>query len=349
MEAVIPKVALKKIIDELTPERCLRQTNFAGNQIYSFTSHEAPNLMKEVGRLRELTFRESGGGTGKEMDIDEHDMADIPYHQLIVWDPKEKEILGGYRYFLCSQLSSDPEKVKKYLSTYHLFNFAEEFLNNYMPYTIELGRSFVQPKYQSGRLARKGMYALDNLWDGLGALYLQHVDAKYFFGKVTMYTDYNRKGRDMILHFLHKHFPDREKIVTPRTPLVSPENVEYMAPIFNGEKYEDDYKILSKEIRALGLKIPPLINSYMGLSPTMKTFGTAENNEFGAVEETGILITIEDMYEKKISRHIVSYIRDNLRIRPLQLRHIRVRFPSLFKEGILQARKKKKEDEENQD
>ena len=346
MEEIIPKIPRKKIIEELTPDKCLRETNFAGNKIYSFTGKDAPNLLKEVGRLREVSFREAGGGTGKEMDLDEHDTSNLPYHQLIVWDPKEEEILGGYRYFLCSELNADRKLVDKHLSTSSLFNFSDKFIKEYLPYTIELGRSFVQPIYQSSRLARKGMFALDNLWDGLGALYLQHVHAKYFFGKVTMYLDYPRAGRDMILYFLHKHFPDNDKLVTPKVPLVTPDDVKYMAPVFTGGSYEEDYKILSSEIRALDLKIPPLINSYMGLSPTMKTFGTASNHAFGAVEETGIMITNEDIYEKKMSRHIVSYIRDNLRIKPLHLRHIRVRFPNLFREGILQARKKK-EDEEN--
>jgi len=346
MKPIIPRVDRKKIIAELTPERCLRETNFVGNQIFAFKAKDAPNLMREVGRLREISFREAGGGTGKEMDVDAHDTSDHSYHQLIVWDPKEKEILGGYRYFLCSELGSDPEMARKHLSTSSLFNFSDKFINEYMPYTIELGRSFVQPMYQSSRLIRKGMFALDNLWDGLGALYLQYENAKYFFGKVTMYTDYNRKGRDMILYFLHKHFPDREKLVTPISPLITPEDVEYMAPVFTGAKYEEDYKILSREIRALNLKIPPLINSYMNLSPTMKTFGTASNHAFGSVEETGIMITNKDIYEKKISRHIVSYIRDNLRIKPFHLRHIRVRFPNLFKEGIIQARKKKEDEGE---
>ncbi len=343
MKPIIPRVERDKIIAELRPERCLRKTNFVGNQIFAFTGPEAPNLMREVGRLREISFREAGGGTGFEMDVDSHDISSHPYHQLIVWDSKEKEILGGYRYFLCSELNSDPEMVKKHLSTFSLFKFSKKFLTDYMPYTIELGRSFVQPIYQSGQLARKGMFALDNLWDGLGALYLQYDNAKYFFGKVTMYTDYNRRGRDMILYFLHKHFPDKEKLVSPIKPLISPEDIEYIAPVFTGSGYQEDYKILSKEIRALGLKIPPMINSYMNLSPTMKTFGTSSNNQFGDVEETGILITNKDMYEKKISRHIVSYIRDNLRIRPFHLRHIRVRFPNLFREGIILARKEKQE------
>ena len=313
--------------------------------MYTFTAAEAPNLMKEVGRIRELTFREAGGGTGLEADIDHYDIAEKPYHQLIVWDPSEKEILGGYRYFVCSDTDCGQEDIEKYMATSHLFKFSDHFKKEYMPHTIELGRSFVQPMYQSSRLARKGMYALDNLWDGLGALCLVYEHAKYFFGKVTMYTHFDRKGRDMIMYFLHKYFPDNENLVAPIHPLFEKSDLDYVAEIFDGDSYEEDYKILSKEIRDLGLKIPPLINSYMNLSATMKTFGTSINDEFGDVEETGILITIKDIYDKKISRHIVSYIRDNLRIRPLHLRHIRVRFPHWFLEGIKQARKKKTDEE----
>lgn len=348
MKDPIKPVDRKLLLKELTPERFMRETNYSGNQIYTFTAKEAPNLMLEVGRAREITFREAGGGTGMEVDIDHYDTADKPYHQLIVWDPKEQEILGGYRYFVCNEADCKSSDIEKYLATSHLFKLSEKFKREYMPYTIELGRSFVQSIYQSTRLLRKGMFALDNLWDGLGALCLSYEHARYFFGKVTMYTDYNRRGRDMILYFLQKHFPDPEALVTPINPLVTPADLNYVESVFTGKNYDEDYKILSKEIRTLGLRVPPLINSYMSLSSTMKSFGTSMNDEFGDVEETGILITIKDIYEKKISRHMVSYIRDNLRIRPLQLRHIRVKFPTWFKEGIVQARKKKKE-EENQE
>ncbi len=346
MKDLIPPVDRKLLLKELTPERFMRKTNYSGNQIYTFTAKEAPNLMLEVGRARELTFREAGGGTGMEVDIDHYDTAEKPYSQLIVWDPKEQEILGGYRYFVCNKGECNPSEIDKYLATSHLFKLSDKFKEEYMPYTIELGRSFVQSIYQSTRLMRKGMFALDNLWDGLGALCLSYEHARYFFGKVTMYTDYNRRGRDMLLYFLQKHFPDPDKLVTPITPLVSPANLNYVKPVFTGNSYAENYKILSKEIRSLGLRIPPLINSYMSLSSTMKSFGTSMNDEFGDVEETGILITIKDIYDKKISRHMVSYIRDNLRIKPLHLRHIRVKFPTWFKEGIVQARKKKEEEEE---
>jgi hypothetical protein len=341
MKPIAPRVSRQKILDELTPERYLRDTNYSHNQIYSFTAHQCPNLMQEIGRLREISFREAGGGTGEPIDIDHFDTSENPYHQLIVWDPKEEEILGGYRYFVCTGVDTG-EKALESLSTSHLFHFTPKFLKEYMPYTIELGRSFVQPLYQSTRLLRKGMYALDNLWDGLGALCLMYDQARYFFGKVTMYPDYNPHGRNLILSFLNKYFPDPENLVTPLKPLIHKEDLVKVATVFHAGSYDDDYKVLSREVRSLGLRIPPLINSYMSLSPTMKTFGTAINDEFGMVEETGILITISDIYEEKTHRHFVSYIRDMLRIHPLKLRHIRIRYPQLFREGLMQARKLKR-------
>lgn len=343
MKPIAPPVDKKLLLRELTPERYLRDTNYGHNKIYFFTAHECPNLMQEIGRIREITFREAGGGTGESMDIDQYDISEKPYHQLIVWDPNEKEILGGYRFFVCKDMECSPDDLK-YLATTHLFDFSPDFIRNYMPYMIELGRSFVQPMYQSTRHIRKGMYALDNLWDGLGALCLQYEHARYYFGKVTMYTDYDPEGRNRILYFLHKYFPDPDHLVVPKNPLLKPFDLDYLAPLFNGGSYEEDYKILSREIRSLGLRIPPLINSYMSLSPTMRTFGTSINDEFGMTEETGILITISDIYEEKTHRHFVSYIRDMLRIKPLNLRHIRIRYPSLFREGIHQARKLKKDE-----
>ena len=345
MKPIAARVSRHKLLSELTPERYLCETNYSHNLIYSFTGAECPNLMQEIGRLREISFREAGGGTGESVDIDKCDLSENPYHQLIVWDPKEVEILGGYRYINCASLNFEENAVEN-LATSHLFNFSPKFIKEYMPYTIELGRSFVQPLYQSTRLIRKGMYALDNLWDGLGALILQYHEAKYYFGKVTMYTDYNPHGRNLILSFLEKYFPDPENLVTPVNRLINKEDLAEVAKIFNSGNYTDDYKILSKEIRSLGLRVPPLINSYMNLTPTMKTFGTAINDEFGMVEETGILITISDIYEEKAQRHFIAYIRDMLRLKPYTLRHIRIRYPQLFREGLRQARKRKEENGE---
>ena len=305
MEQIIEPVSKDLLESELTTEKFVRETNNGGNILYIVTAHDSPNIMREIGRLRELSFRSAGGGTGKEIDIDKYDTSENPYKQLIVWDPKDKEILGGYRFHII-----DPAKGQEmHLSTTALFNFSDTFKKNYLPYLIELGRSFVQPRYQSAQRREKGLYALDNLWDGLGALVVCYPGIKYFFGKVTMYRSYNQNARDLLLFFLEKYFSDTEKLVTPINPMKIEYDKEKMQSIFSGKDFKEDYKILSKEIRALGENIPPLINSYMNISPSMKVFGTVLNPYFGDVEETGIMITISDIYFNKVDRHIFSFFK----------------------------------------
>lgn len=308
MEKIIEPIAKSLIKSELTVQKRVRSTNKANNEIYVFTAHDSPNLMREVGRLREIAFRHYGGGTGLEADIDKYDTMEIPYRQLIVWDPENEEILGGYRFIYGSDVEFD-EQGKPILATAHLLNFSQEFIHDYLPYTVELGRSFVSLEYQSTLLGRKGIFALDNLWDGLGALTVIDPEIKYFFGKVTMYGTYNKDARNMILYFLHKHFPDTQRMVTPIDPLVTGTDMTRMKHLFHGRNFKDDYKILNKEVRALGYNIPPLINAYMSLSPTMRFFGTAINDEFGQVEESGILIEIDQILEEKRARHIETYLK----------------------------------------
>ena len=311
MQPVIYPIEKKKLIAELTEEHFMRKTNKGGNEIYTFDAHSAPNLMQEVGRIRELTFRSAGGGTGKETDIDEFDVdPQTPYQQLIVWDPQEQEIIGGYRYILCDHLSLNAEGEPN-LATTELFRFSDQFKSDYLPKMIELGRSFVHPIYQSTRMGRKSVFALDNLWDGLGALTVLYPDVKYFFGKMTMYPSYIRRGRDMILYFLKKHFDDKENLVIPMKPLKLETPESEMAAIFTEDDFRADYRILNHEIRQLGFNIPPLVNAYMNLSPTMKLFGTAINYGFGDVEETGILIAVDEILEEKRIRHINSFIEEH--------------------------------------
>ena len=269
-----------------------------------------PNVMKEIGRLREIAFREAGGGTGKSMDIDEFDTCDNCYKQLIVWNPEAEEIIGGYRYLLGTDWEYD-EKGQPILATSHMFHFSDRFIKDYAPWTIELGRSFVSLPYQSSRMGAKSLFALDNLWDGLGALTVIKPNVKYFFGKMTMYPSYIRKGRDMILYFLKKHFDDKDKLIIPMKPLELETDPKELESLFGGTSFKDDYRVLNGEIRKLGYNIPPLVNAYMSLSPTMKLFGTAINYGFGDVEETGILIAVDEILEEKRVRHIDSFIKEH--------------------------------------
>ncbi|MCM1518764.1 MAG: GNAT family N-acetyltransferase [Pseudoflavonifractor sp.] len=305
-DKIIEPVSEEELLAELTPERLLRPTNKGNNEIYIVDAHEAPAVMREIGRLREIAFRTAGGGTGKACDIDEFDTMTPPCRQLIVWNPDEREIIGGYRYITGKDIRLD-NAGRPRIATSHMFDFSPEFIERYLPSTIELGRSFVRLEYQSTRKDARAIYALDNLWDGLGALTVVHPEIRYLFGKVTMYPSYSAECRNMILYFLLKHFPDPEHLVTPIKPLDTGMDIAAMESLFTGTSFKEDYKILNRAIRDHGYNIPPLVNAYMSLSPTMKMFGTAINDEFGDVEESGIFFAISEIFEEKKQRHIGTY------------------------------------------
>ena len=306
MEEIIQPVDKALIKAELTPERRLRTTNKSNNEIYILNYHQAPNVVREIGRLREIAFRAAGGGTGKAIDLDEFDTCEHPYYQLIVWDPEDEMILGGYRFLPGTEIELLPNGQPN-LATSHMFTFSEDFIKNHLQETVELGRSFVTLEYQSSGKIAKGLFALANLWDGLGALTIVIPTVKYFFGKMTMYPSFHRRSRDLILHFLKKHFEDKDQWVLPITPVQLDTPVEKLDAVLYEEELKADYKLLNTEVRKYGFNIPPLVNAYMGLSPTMRVFGTAVNEEFGNVEETGILIAFEEILEQKRMRHIESF------------------------------------------
>ncbi len=316
MKNIIPAVERDALLSELTEESFLRHTNKGGNQLYVVTHHNAPNIMREIGRLREISFRTAGGGTGKQLDVDAYDTAKVPFEQLVLWDPEDQEIIAGYRLLKCATAERD-EEGKIVSATAHLFELNDKFYKDYLPYTIELGRSFVQPAYQRSS-SRKGLFSMDNLWDGLGAILVLNPDVQYLFGKVTMYPSFQREARNMILSFLKTHFPDPEGLVTPEQPLVGEEDLVPHAKHFKGLEYKEAYGRLRELVRERGENIPPLINTYMNISSTMKTFGTAANYEFGEVEETGILLTVEDIYPEKKDRHMLTYERSKEYIGPLK-------------------------------
>lgn len=310
MEEIINPVAKELLKAELTEDKFLRTTNVGGNSIYLITAHDSPNLMLEIGRLRELTFRQAGGGTGLEVDIDEYDTAQVPFKQLLVWNNEAEEIISSYRYILCKDVPLD-ENGYPHTPTSKLFKLSEKFIQNEWLDSIELGRSFVQPKYQGTTNPRLGLFSLDNLWDGLGAISVDYQEAKYFFGKMTMYDSYNRLARNWILAFLNKYFKGDDSLVTPFHPVTTDKGMQVFKSFFEHNTFKEDFRSLNENIRNLKESIPPLIKSYMSLSSTMQCFGASANPEFGPVEEIAILITIADIYEEKKKRHILSYKKKN--------------------------------------
>lgn len=299
---------------ELTDDKLLRTTNKAGNLIYLTTASESPNVMKEIARIRELAFRLCGAGSGKMFDMDAFDWAERPYKQLFVWDPQNEEIIGGYRLIFGNEVAIN-ENGQPDLVTASMYKFSQKFIDEFLPYTIELGRSFVHPDYQASKMGSKSLYSLDNLWDGLGAITVLRPDMKYFFGKVTVYPSYEEQARELIFTFLNKYFPDEDTLVEPIDPFIRPAFAADYAGLFAGGSFKEEYKILNGKVRERGVNIPPLVNTYMGLSAKMKSFGYAVCEELGGLIEFAIMVPIYEMYEEKKARHIETFVDNGFKIK----------------------------------
>ncbi len=306
LDYIAEPVPLEVLKSELTKERFVRITNKGDNEIYIVNHHNSPNVMKEIGRLREVTFASAGGGTGKPLDIDEFDTSQNCYEQLIVWAPEAQEIIGGYRFIDCAKIV-DTNPLE--LSTRQYFNYSDTFRKDYLATTVELGRSWVQPNFQPRAGSRRGIFALDNLWDGLGAIVVDTPHIQYYSGKVTMYTSYNTQARDALMYFMNYFFEDKENLISPIYSQAISTDITGFKNSMEGLNYKEAHKLLNGYVRERGENIPPLINSYMSLSPTMKCFGTAMNSDFGDVEETMILVKIADIYDEKKARHVDTYIK----------------------------------------
>ena len=328
-------VSRELIKTELSHRNFLRHTNNGDKDIYVTTAHLSPNIMREIGRLRELSFASEGGGTGKEVDVDEFDTLPEPYcfKQLFVWNRVDEEIVGGYRFIHGSNVFRSVDGTVC-TPTAELFHYTDEFIDNYLPYTVELGRSFVQPAYQPSVNMRKGLYSLDNLWDGLASLAIEIPETHYFFGKITMYPQMDRRAKDMILYFFQKYFPDKDGLVWPNEPMVIESDFNELHSLFSGRNYREDYQILQRSVRQLGFNIPPLVNAYMNLSSTMRSFGTAYNHSFGETDETGILVTLKDIFPEKRERHMESYISKNRFFERRRLFRINIKNLPWFKNGV---------------
>ena len=301
MQPIIPPVDTALLLKELEGH-LLRPTNKADNLIYDITAHECPNVMREIARLREISYRDGGGATGKEMDIDEMDLMAKPYHQLIVWDPDHQQIIGGYRYLICSE--AEIHDGQPFITSAHLFHYSERFIREYLPYTIEFGRAFVQPEYQKREMGVKALFALDNIWDGIGAVLYNHPEVQWMIGKVTIYPDYNVSARNLIYDYLNRYHRGEEGLFAPYNALPLP----VIESPFEGTDPQENYHILQRAIREQGTVIPPMFSAYLNLTNDLQFFGNAINDELANVYETGIMVEVRTVYPEKKERYIASYV-----------------------------------------
>ena len=310
MNSIIDPVPVELLKAELTKSKKLEDTNKGHNELYIVTWHDSPNVVTEIGRLRELTFREAGGSTGNAIDLDEYDKMEKPYKQLIVWDPDNEAIVGGYRFFYGSDAVFD-EKGQPVLASSHQFRFSQKFIDEYLPHVLELGRNFVAPEYQSSKNGAKSIYALDNLWDGLVAIIMKNPNLLYFFGKITVYPSYDHITRDLIYHFLRKHYDDKEELVRPWEDqnIMPDSDPDLMNLVLNKDDLLEDYKLLKAAARMRGVTVPPNVTAYISITSDMRMFGTAVNRLMHNIEDSCVLIPFDSIYHEKKSRHIGAYLR----------------------------------------
>ena len=310
MKKIIDPVPVELLKAELTKSKKLEDTNKGHNELYIVTWQDSPNVVTEIGRLRELTFREAGGSTGKDIDLDEYDKMENPYKQLIVWDPDNEAIIGGYRFLFGSEATFD-EKGQPIMASAHQFHFSQKFIDEYLPHVLELGRNFVAPEYQSSKNGAKSIFAFDNLWDGLVAIIMKYPRLLYFFGKITLYPSFDHIAKDLIYHFLWKHFGDKEELIRPwdDQAIMPDSDPELMDLILNKDDLLEDYKLLKAAARMRGVNVPPNMTAYISITSQMLMFGTAVNRLMHNIEDTAVLIPFDEIYHDKKSRHIGTYLR----------------------------------------
>ncbi len=263
--------------------------------LYEWSSANA-TLLNEIGRLRELSFRQVGEGVNKKRDIDKYDRY---YKHIVLWDNEDLEIVGAYRIGITSEIVKAHSLEALY--TYSLFDYKEGF-NNYLENSIELGRSFVQPKYWGSR-------ALDYLWQGIGAYLRNNPQIKYLYGGVSISQSYPKVAKDMILHFYESYFGAKEQIVEAQIPYHFDFNDEYMK-VFQSEllydNYKEDFKTLKKALGFLELSVPTLYKQYADLCEEdgIKFCAYNIDKDFSDCVDSFIVLSVDRIKEKQRARYI---------------------------------------------
>ena len=285
---------------ELRRATCLGRATHWSATIYTFDGVRLPRLMREVWRLREMSYREVGITLSDDVSGNAMDMDGV-CRQLVVWDDEARRLVGGYRYVVgadvvgCERLS-----VSRY------FALSQRFVSDFLPRAMELGRSFISPEYQSAA-GRHTIYALDALGEGLGRV-VEALDVRYLFGRVTLYPALCGEARDLLLGFMRYIFPPRERLLVARVPLGVGLSRFRCRQIFVGETLAENYRILLSRMRDLQSVVPPIISSYIRLSPSMQTFDVYENGDLGGVVEAAIMLTVEDFYDDIKRRYLSNSV-----------------------------------------
>lgn len=297
---IIEPINREKLITELKFCKFIKHTFRSKNEIYSFVNTDAPTIMLEVGRLREEAFRSIGYGTGDIVDLDDHDMGVSAYRQIFIWNPNTLEITGGCRYAIGANYLQQVDR----LSMAKSFLYSRKFKSEYLPYSIELGRAWVNPAYQSMSSISNPTSALNNLWEGIGAIISENKNVRYLYGKVVIPENYNPTARILLTWFLNHYFKGKTNLLSPKQPVVQPMVLAIADTKVTGTNLKNDYKIITDYIKSHNTGIPSLLSTYLRLAKRITTFGTTTNPNQKNTFETGILIAIKDIHPEKRSKYI---------------------------------------------
>jgi hypothetical protein len=295
MIPLIPPVPKEELEAELGHEK--RILRFRGIEVFALVGEEAPRTMLEIGRIREKEFRAVGAGRNVAADIDDLDTGPGAYRQLIAWDPEHRELVAAYRYMLCGDRKEGP--LSERLRTARLFDYSERFVRDYLPYSVELGRSVVN------REARRAVMGLFTVWSGLGALVSEYRDLRYFFGTISVYTIYPRRAIEQLLRFLERDYADREGLLRPRAGLEWDCSPSSTFP-FTGDKAADQAALLAG-FSASGLVVPPILLSYLGATDDLRYLATARDADFGDALECALLVPFASVNGKTRARFLDGY------------------------------------------
>lgn len=292
VETVAHPANSKAIKKELKKSQLLGQTS-DGKKIYLYDYVSDSPVMAEIGRLRELTFRVVEEGTGSTTDLDKYDTL---YRHLVLWDDEELEIVGAYRIGECKQLVEEHGKEALYTST--LFNLKPS-MDVYLPYAIELGRSFVQPKYWGKR-------SLDYLWYGIGAYVAQNPQIKYLFGPVSLSSAYPTYPKEMIIGFYQKQFGSQQDLAIGKHPVKLHKGYQKIVDSIFIDDYKTSYKRLNSLLDLEGVKVPTLFKQYAELcnDKGCRFIDFSIDPNFGNCIDSLILVELDKIKPKKKARYL---------------------------------------------
>ncbi|VAV92173.1 Putative hemolysin [hydrothermal vent metagenome] len=270
-----------------------------GKMIYLAKDIGDTALLREIGRLREETFRAVGEGTGKARDFDRYD---IDYYHLVLWDPEHMEIAGAYRF--CDTARLIGEKGRRALYTTRLFELGNQ-MDPYLQEGLELGRSFVQPKYWGKR-------SLEYLWIGMGAFLRKHPDYRYLFGAVSISNQMPQAAQDLMVYFYRLYFQQRQGVVSSYHPYhFKQKSIEDLALTFAGDNYPADFRKLKELLANMGVAIPTLYKQYTELTEPGGTqffdFGT--DPAFADAVDGMVMVDLHLLKAKKRARYMGSDVK----------------------------------------